>query len=361
MINNPLDDIITLNIDISNPEADIDWSDKILVIVPAPTTGTTTLTKATSISKAKELLEYGFAEDDVAYLAVKNAFEQSPCCSNLYVYVRQSKDSSTESIKTALETAATQCQFYGIHITSYASVTADCKAAADYAEENEKLFGFEYSDYSSFPLKSTDYYRTFAVYSGEPDESDGETSDNGYAALALMSTCFSYDSGSETWAYKKLEGITPSYISQTEKKGLDEKNVTSFLRYAGTNVTIGGKVLSGEWIDVIRFRDWLKSSMQRAIFNTLRKMPKVPFNDNGIALIYAAMNSVLAEGQTVGGITTDEYDDDGNVVRAYEITVPKASDLTEAQRKSRNLTGCTWTAKLAGAIHLVSIKGSLTF
>lgn len=60
-------------------------------------------------------------------------------------------------------------------------------------------------------------------------------------------------------------------------------------------------------------------------------------------------------------IAPTEYDDDDNPIYGYSVTVPKASDLTEAERKSRKLTGCKWSARLAGAIHAVEISGNLTF
>lgn len=60
-------------------------------------------------------------------------------------------------------------------------------------------------------------------------------------------------------------------------------------------------------------------------------------------------------------IAPTEYDDDDNPIYGYTVTVPKASDLTEAERKSRKLTGCKWSARLAGAIHAVEISGNLTF
>lgn len=88
---------------------------------------------------------------------------------------------------------------------------------------------------------------------------------------------------------------------------------------------------------------------------------KVPFTDGGIGLIEGVMDSTLKDGQDIGGIAPTEYDDDDNPIYGYSVTVPKASDLTEAERKSRKLTGCKWSARLAGAIHAVEISGNLTF
>lgn len=134
-------------------------------------------------------------------------------------------------------------------------------------------------------------------------------------------------------------------LEKATKKEMEERSMT----------------LAGEWIDVIRFRDWLKNELQIRTFNALKTNRKVPFTDGGIGLIEGVMDSTLKDGQDIGGIAPTEYDDDDNPIYGYSVTVPKASDLTEAERKSRKLTGCKWSARLAGAIHAVEISGNLTF
>ncbi len=73
------------------------------------------------------------------------------------------------------------------------------------------------------------------------------------------------------------------------------------------------------------------------------------------------MERSLKEGQDIGGIAPTEYDSDDNAIPGYQVSVPRVSDLTEAQRKSRKLPNCNYSARLAGAIHVVEIKGYLTF
>jgi len=88
---------------------------------------------------------------------------------------------------------------------------------------------------------------------------------------------------------------------------------------------------------------------------------EVPFEDSGIGAIQGAMEKALSEGQTHGGIAQTSFDADDNEIPGYVTTVPLASDLTEDQRKSRKLPNCRWRARLAGAIHLVEIGGTLRF
>ena len=369
MKNNPLDDIVQCNVEISSPASNDATFDSILIVVPGPSSkGSETMTKATAISKADELLDYGFTTDDVAYFAASAAFSQSPAPSEIYVCIRNSEEDTLEDettyedLGTTLARANNEVGFYGFHITSFRDEN-DVQAAVTWAEANEKLFAFEYTDLSKCPIKNFSYYRTFGIFSGNADgyEADKQPKENEYAALAWMAKCFGYDPGTETWHLKELATLVPSALSTDQKKTLEGQNINTFLRYSGTNVTIGGLTLGGEWIDVIRFRDWIKSEMQYNVFNALKTNRKVPYTDGGIGLIEGKMEETLKKGQDIGGISPTEYDADGNEIPGYTVTVPRSSDLTEAERKSRKLSGCRYTARLAGAIHAVEIEGFLTF
>lgn len=367
MKNNPLDDIVKCNVEISSPASGDASFDSILLIVPGPAKapkGAKAITKVTAVSQADELLDYGYTTNETAYKALTVAFSQNPAPDSIYVCVRKMDDTGTtfESITDTLVRAKSEAQFYGIYLCDFRD-SGDLADAISWTEANEKLFAFEYTDIENFPVKNTSFYRSFALYSGSADGygADEQPEENKYAALAWMAKCFGYDPGTETWHLKELATVVPSVLSTSEKKSLEENNLNSFLRYGGCNVTINGKTLAGEWIDVIRFRDWIKAEMQVNVFNVLKVNRKVPFTDAGIGLIEGKMDETLKRGQDVGGIAPNSFDADGNPVYGYVVTVPKAADLTEAQRKSRKLPGCKWTARLNGAIHAVEIEGFLSF
>lgn len=367
MKNNSLDDIVKCNIEISSPASNDVTFDSIVLVVPVPEAiGEKTMTNTTAIAQADDLLDYGFTVEDAAYVAAEVAFSQNPSPDKLYICIRQMAGEGEavtyEPIKATLARANSEVAFYGSHLTDFKD-DADIQAAIEWTEANEKLFGFEYTDINACPVKNFGYYRSFGRFAGKADGygADEQPKVNQYASLAEMAKCFGYDPGTETWHLKEEAVIVPSALSADEKMALEEKNINMFLRYAGSNVTIGGKTLAGEWIDVIRFRDWIKTEMQTNVFNALKVNRKVPFTDGGIGMIEGAMEETLAKGQTIGGIAPTEYDKDDNPIPGYTVVVPRASDLTEAERKSRKLTGCKYSAKLAGAIHAVEIEGFLTF
>ena len=409
MKNNRLDDLIKCNIEISSPALGNASFDSILLVVPEPGKARSRakskvagkiLEKTTAIVSADDLLDYGFTVEDTAYKAATVAFSQSPSPALLYVCVRQQTEADTETdaiktgteegetgtdreevsveepsaggsitkpgatgyedIRTTLARAEAEISFYGFHLTEFRS-PADLSAAVAWAEANEKLFCFEYFDYHNCPITNFSYYRSFGLYSGGAVGQEELPDGNRYAALAWMAKCFGYDPGTETWHLKELATVAPTALGMTEKLELAGKHINTFLRYAGANCTVGGYTLAGEWIDVIRFRDWLKAEIQIRVFNILKTNRKVPYTDGGIALIEGAMESTLKEGQGIGGIAQTGYNSDGEALPGYQVHVPLAGELTEADRKSRRLIGCRFTARLAGAIHLLELNGFLTF
>jgi len=367
MKNNSLGEIVDNRIDLSKPIPTAAAFDKILIVVPAPTAkgNEKKLTKAFTIGKADDLLEYGFKTDEVAYTAAEVAFAQKPSPDELVICVRgkaEEPKNTLEDIKLLLTRANEESFFYGFHITSFRD-EADVKAAIEWAESNNKLFCFECSDVENIPVKNFSYFRSFGLFSGQADgfEKDKQPITNSYAALAMMAICFGYDPGTETWAFKELSGIVPSLLSNSDKKTLKDKNLSTFLRYAGSNITSGGKTLGGEWIDVIRFMDWLHAQIQINVFNVLKVNKKVPTTDEGIGLIEGAVTATLLKAQDIGGLAPDEFDKDGNKIPGFTVKMPKALSLSEADRKNRTLPGCEYSGRLAGAFHFVTLRGKLTF
>ena len=155
--------------------------------------------------------------------------------------------------------------------------------------------------------------------------------------------------------------IKPSTFTNAEITALGNASMNYFTTVGSKNITLGGKVMAGEWADVIRFRDWQKNDMQVRVANVFMNTPKVPYNDAGIALVHNAMIASLTEGQLNGGIAQNEFDEDGNAIPGFLTSVPTAASITATQKASRKLIGCTFKARLAGAIHLTELNGSLTY
>lgn len=236
-------------------------------------------------------------------------------------------------------------------------------AAANWTEAHRKLFGTAIAEAGAmdadvttdtgYLLYNNNFYRTFWFY-----HKDAATD---YPECAVFARCFAILPGGETWALKKLGGVTTDPLTETQYLAITKKNGNTFERFRNVSITQNGKVAAGEWIDVIRFRDWLQEEMTVNIFNALINSDKIPYTDEGIAIIEARMRQALRLGQERGGIAPTEYDEDGNENLGFTITVPLSSNISANQKASRILNDVKFTARLAGAIHVVNIAGSLTY
>ena len=252
--------------------------------------------------------------------------------------------------------------WYGLVLPSGSK--AEIKAAAHWVESNEKLFVAASPDSEIASLASTTdlgyaashdaratvaadlensaYARTAVIYC--PDPSD-------MADAAWLGKCLPFDPGSETWKFKTLATVGATILTATERTNILNKKANLYETVAGVNITEEGWVAAGEFIDVVRFRDWLKARMQERVYARLVNLKKIPFTDAGIALIEAEVRGQLQDGIDAGGLAADP---------APVVTVPKAANVSTANKTARLLPDVKFTATLAGAIHSLTISGTIS-
>jgi hypothetical protein len=116
----------------------------------------------------------------------------------------------------------------------------------------------------------------------------------------------------------------------------------------GAPVTRRGKTAQSEYVDVMILTDWIHARLQEQIFFRLINTKKIPYTQAGATIIENEIRSVLTQAQQNGGIDT------------YSVTTPRILDIPEIQRAARNLGDFQFTARLAGAVSTVTIRGTLT-
>ena len=356
-----INDIVNVNITIDSPASDPISYSRMLIVTDLPTgTPTATMPEVLAITSAADLVDYGYIVTSPAYKAAAVAFAQDPMPDLVYVTARQMTDDQepeVEEIETTLNRAKNTGDWYGFVIAGQDSLSAaNVISAATWAETNMRMFGYSWTA-GELVTDISAYNRTFAIYAGNATEADGNT----YMAVAWMAKCFGYDNGSETWAFKTLALANPSSLTNAETTVFKAENVNYYQTYAGRNLTMNGVVGSGEWIDIIRFRDWLVNQITVRFVNFFATNTKVAFTDAGITGVQNVIESILQQGQAMGGISPSTFDDDGNEIPGYTIKVPLARNVSASDKKQRRLTNVSFSATLAGAIHFVRITGRLTY
>lgn len=245
--------------------------------------------------------------------------------------------------------------WYGLALDSNSK--AEGVTAAAFVEANKKIMVHDTSDTGvlasltttdlASTLKASNYARSMVLFSGNELLS--------YASCAMMGNRFPFNPGSDTWAFKTLAGVPVSELSGSQVSVALGKNASVYTTVAGLAIVQYGKSASGEWMDVTRFIDWLSAEIKVRVFSLLANAQKVPFTDLGVDMIVSVIQGCLEDGVTAGGLDAGGK----NGVPAPSVTAPLVSEVSSIDRGNRNLPDITFSARLAGAIHTMSINGTL--
>ncbi|EHK65299.1 DUF3383 family protein [Achromobacter arsenitoxydans] len=274
------------------------------------------------------------------------------------------------SIPTSSETptaALTACRresadWYGVALAS--RVEADVLDAAEWVESNGCLFGVSSAqagiidaaidtDVAS-KCQQKQYFRTHVWFHSKAASEALES--------AVMANRFTYYPGGETWANARLSGITYDNLAEGQALAAHAKNANTFEQMRNFAITQNGKVAAGEWIDVIRGRDWLAEQIKINVATQMINADgKVPYTDDGIQIIVNGVRQALLLGQARGLIAPDEIDSAGIRIPGFVISAPRSMDISANDKANRILRDLKFSARLAGAIHVAEIKGNLTY
>ncbi len=180
------------------------------------------------------------------------------------------------------------------------------------------------------------------------------SNDDQFVDAAAVGKMFPSAPGSETWANQSLSGVVGISLQAgtlTSESTLANKryNWLETFQAAGFSMTQGGWMVNGTFTDLIRGRDWLKNLMQTRLVQALRDAPKVPYTDQGAAVIDATMRAVLEEAADVGLVVRD----------TIVVLVPAADSQDISDKGNRFYPNITFSATLQGAVHTMDVTGAL--
>lgn len=309
--------------------------------------GTAAANRVTQYGNIDEIAA-DFATSDPAYLAGA-AFFGGDLVSPL---IKIGYKLSTETWSEALDACvAADPDFYAVAIDS--AVEADVLEVAAWVQPRTRLFFAKSADAGILdPLDDTD------VASVLTDLERGRTAlfyhslaASAYPELAWAGGQLPKTPGSTTWAFKRAPGIPADSFTSAQVTALKAKRVNYTENVAGLTRVFGGYTSRpGFFVDVTRGLDYVAQRMNEDVFILLTSQDKVPGDDRGSAMvesvIWARLNQSVAE---------DIFIDDESLT----VFVPSFNERDIADRANRLLTGCKFTANLAGAIHEVEIIGEV--
>lgn len=161
--------------------------------------------------------------------------------------------------------------------------------------------------------------------------------------------------GSITWKFKgNFVGITPRYLTETELAEVETDNALAYVYKAGKGQLTDGIDATGEFIDALHGKDFVKVDMENEIQYALQNADKVPYDARGIGLIDGAATTTLqrAFNQGIVAQTGDKLPD-------YMISTLSRDQVDPGDRAARVYAGLSFEFGLAGAIHEARVKGQI--
>ena len=171
-----------------------------------------------------------------------------------------------------------------------------------------------------------------------------------YAAEALA-VIMSYKVGGRTAKFKTIQGVKAAKITTTEIEELHSNNMFTYAEKLGVLQTTEGKVLSGEYIDIVLGEYWIRFRMEEALQRLALVNDKIPYTNTGIGMIVGECESVLSRAVSQGIVESGQYKVD------YRLR----EEVPSNEVALRKYDYVVWTAMLQGAIHSGQISGILTY
>ena len=259
----------------------------------------------------------------------------------------------------AIETYSTDWYFIATEdrtsqfVTAMASeIQARRKIFFTASDDVKALQGTELASATDVPaqLAKSKYTRTVCLWH--------HTASFDYPEMAYIAYGAPYDAGSIAWGNAQLTGVAASLqpanqrpLTSIQKSALDARSCNFIDLDGGVPVVRRGITSGGEWIDIIRGVDWLESDLKTSLRDLLinQKGGKITYDDTGITRVRQVIETSLQRAVN------------RNFLSTYTVTVPKASQVSLADKKARILKDITFHGILAGAILDVDLKGTVAY
>lgn len=296
------------------------------------------------VGSLEEVVTAGFAATTPVYKAAQLLFMQNNAPSKIAVC------GSTDAAATALPTILKEGWRQLIVVSNGTEGESTIEAISDYIEAcgADKMYfthGDPDTDSTTITAISGNDRTVMVAY---------ESADVACPEAALVGATAGLDVGSFTYKNIILKGVTAQDYTDSEVDALHEKGVITILKKAGSIVTSEGVALSKEYIDIVDCKDYIIQQIEYQCQYLMNRVPKLPYDNRGIAALEGVVVSVLKEAADNGMIAvTDEGDYD------YTVDFAPRSECDASDISSRHYAEGKFEFALAGGIHTAKIKGTI--
>lgn len=269
-----------------------------------------------------------------AYKLAQRLFMQKPQPQEVAIFGK--KGSAEEAFKGALEVNS---DFFFVVCTDNSAEAI--KALSNQCQVNNKIYAVTVNDLEQAKALQGVGDNTFVAFHNDPEA---------YLAEGLA-VVMSYKIGGKTAKFKKIQGVDEAVISLTDLKELEKKNIFTYIKKLGVLQTTEGKMLSGEYIDIVLGEYWIRFRMEERMQRLAMTQDKIPYTNRGIGMLVSVAEQVLNQAVDMEIIEAGQY----------RVDYRKREDVPSNDVALRKYDYIVWTAMLQGAIHSGQISGVLTY
>jgi len=122
---------------------------------------------------------------------------------------------------------------------------------------------------------------------------------------------------------------------------------------------------SADFADVVAGTDWLALTIQTSLYNLLYTSPtKIPQNDVGANLMVTTIEAVCSQAVNNGLLAAGVWNSSGFgrlaqgdfLPKGFYVYAPRVADQNPVDRAARKSVPIQVAAKLAGAVHDISVS-----
>lgn len=235
---------------------------------------------------------------------------------------------------------------------------AQIETLAVWADTQRKIFYYESADSEILDaeedgdiasiLRGLSLANTMGVYSRAIGTNATAA---GWAARSLI-----FEPGDFAYAHKTISGAPTINVSPSEYNVLKEKNMNVYSEIGGSGHTLWGYTPSGELLNNITLSHFLYFRIVEDLIAVFKANRVVPFTDDGLSLLTAAiasrLDSKIGSGLARPNGPTGSYID--------YVNMPRVSSIALSDRVAGHVPGVTFSAQLSGSVLSLTINGSLS-
>lgn len=298
----------------------------------------------TECANLEAVVTAGFTEGTNAHTAAKRIFAQTNAPAKIAICA------TTENAVTGLATIINKEWRQLIVASAGAEGESTLAEISAYIEglkgANTKMYFASTADLTAIKEDVAKCTRTAVMYYTNAAEVCPEA--------AFVGETAGKDAGSFTYKNQILKDLKPLEFTDTKLSEIHAKNCFTFVTKAGDNVTTEGKVLSGEYIDIIDSKDYVISQMTYQLQKTLNNYDKINYDNSGIALLESICVNVLQDAFNNGIIATN-----AEGTADYTVSFAARENTKEEDRRARKYLEGRFSFRLLGAIHEIEVTGTI--